>query len=268
MIRRILKYILIVSGCLSLILVILCLTSAPFWTWYKMSVKYAGIHRPPDAIVILGGGGMPSESGLMRCWYGAKAGNYYYRARIIIALPGDTADSMSSIRQMKKELILRGIQGNRIILESTGTNTRAQALNVYKIIESQPHVTPIQHMTSVIFHQPSYIPEGAQPAPKPGSGVRNSRSGILIITSPEHMYRAYRSFRKAGFIKTDGVPAFEQTIESGLTFDDRLLGGKRWMPSIGKNITLRYQFWTQLRYEQLIIREWLAIAYYKLNGWL
>ena len=127
MIRRILKYILIVFGCLSLILLILCFTSAPFWTWHKMSVKYAGIHRPPDAIVILGGGGMPSESGLMRCWYGAKAGNYYYRARIIIALPGDTADSLSSIRQMKKELILLKRMAFMLTVTRSGSSTRPQS---------------------------------------------------------------------------------------------------------------------------------------------
>jgi len=57
---------------------------------------------------------------------------------------------------------------------------------------------------------------------------------ILIITSPEHLYRAVRSFRKAGFMKVDGVPAFETAIESELSFDDSILGGNKWMPSIGK----------------------------------
>ena len=231
MILRILKYILFFFGCLFLILFIFCLTSAPFWTWYNMSTKHAGIHRPPEFIVVLGGGGMPSESGLMRTWYAARLGNHFFRSKIIIALPGDTVDSLSSVYQMKEELILRGISGKRISFESHGTNTRAQALNI-----ASSRVT------------------------------RNA--SLLIVTSPEHLYRAVLSFRKAGFLLVDGLPAFETAIESELSFDDRLLGGKKWLPAIGKNITVRYQFWTQLHYEQLIIREWLAIVYYKLNGWI
>ena len=37
---------------------------------------------------------------------------------------------------------------------------------------------------------------------------------------------------------------------------------------IGNNITLRYQFWTQLHYEELLLREVFALAYYKLKGWI
>ena len=238
MILRILKYILFFFGCLFLILFIFCLTSAPFWTWYNMSTKHAGIHRSPEFIVVLGGGGMPSESGLMRTWYAARLGNHFSRSKIIIALPGDTVDSLSSVYQMKEELILRGISGKRISFESLGTNTRAQALNI-----ASSRITRY--------------------------ALRVTRdASLLIVTSPEHLYRAVRTFRKAGFLLVDGCPAFETAIESELSFDDRLLGGKRWLPAIGKNITVRYQFWTQLHYEQLVMREWLAIVYYKLNGWI
>jgi uncharacterized SAM-binding protein YcdF (DUF218 family) len=156
---------------------------------------------------------------------------HFIQSKIIIALPGDTVDSLSSVCQMKEELVLRGIASNRILFESQGTNTRAQALNIASL-----RVTRI--------------------------------ASLLIVTSPEHLYRAVLSFRKAGFIKVDGVPAFETAIESELSFNDRLLGGKKWLPSIGKNITIRYQFWTQLHYEQMILREWLAIVFYKLSGWI
>ncbi len=244
MILRILKYILLFFGCFFLILFIFCLTTAPFMAWYKLSMKHAGIHRSPEFIVVLGGGGMPSESGLMRTWYAARAGNHFPLSKIIIALPGDTADSLSSVYQMKEELILRGISAKRILFESQGTNTRAQALNIARIEDRKSR---IEH------REPS---------------IQHPASSILIITSPEHLYRAFRSFRKAGFVRVDGLPAFETAIESELSFDDSLLGGKKWLPPIGKNITIRYEFWTQLRYEQLIIREWLAIVYYKLNGWI
>jgi uncharacterized SAM-binding protein YcdF (DUF218 family) len=244
---RILKYILASFGCLFLILIILSLTSAPFWTWYRMSTKYAGIHRPPYAIVVLGGGGMPSESGLMRCWYAAMAANHFPHAKIIIALPGNTKDSLSSINGMKKELMLRGVASDRILPEDSGTNTRAQAMNVKKIITN--YELRITKKLSIINYQLS-IPS------------------ILIITSPEHLYRAVLTFRKAGFMRVDGLPAFEAAIESDITFNDQMLGGRKWLPPIGKNITIRYQFWTQLHYEQLVIREWLAVVYYRLKGWI
>jgi uncharacterized SAM-binding protein YcdF (DUF218 family) len=237
-IRRILKYLLLFCGCVFFILFIFCMTTAPFWTWYRLSTKYAGIHRPPEVIVVLGGGGMPSESGLMRTWYTARIGNHFQKSKIIIALPGDTLDPLSSVCQMKAELVLRGISGKRISFESLGTNTRAQAINIFR---------------SSIKGQVSSA---------------KSQLNILIITSPEHLYRAVRSFRKAGFMKVDGVPAFETAIEYVLSFDDSILGGNKWMPSIGKNLGLRYEFWTQLHYEQLIIREWLAIGYYKIKGWI
>jgi uncharacterized SAM-binding protein YcdF (DUF218 family) len=207
------------------------MTTAPFWTWYRLSTKYAGVHRPPEVLVVLGGGGMPSESGLMRTWYAARLGNHFQKSKIIIALPGDTLDTLSSVCQMKSELVLRGISGKRISFESLGTNTRAQAINIYR-------------------------------------SCARSQLNILIITSPEHLYRAVRSFRKAGFMKVDGVPAFETAIESELSFDDSILGGNKWMPSIGRNLGLRYEFWTQFHYEQLILREWLAIGYYKIKGWI
>jgi hypothetical protein len=64
------------------------------------------------------------------------------------------------------------------------------------------------------------------------------------------------------------LPAFENTIESDLSFDDSSLGGKKWIPGIGKNLTVRYEFWRQMRYEELILREWMAIVYYKVKGWI
>jgi uncharacterized SAM-binding protein YcdF (DUF218 family) len=268
---RILKYFLFFFGCLFLILFIFCLTSAPFWTWYNLSTKHAGIHCAPEFIVVLGGGGMPSESGLMRTWYAARLGNHFTRSKIIIALPGDTADSLSSVYQMKEELILRGISGNRISFESLGTNTRAQAMNLFKRITNIEQGILNDEHRGITKSQSHKVTESQIDVVNRNSSFVDQYSkfkSILIVTSPEHLYRAVRTFRKAGFLLVDGAPAFETAIESELSFDDRLLGGKRWLPPIGKNITARYQFWTQLHYEELILREWIAIVYYKLNGWI
>jgi len=76
------------------------------------------------------------------------------------------------------------------------------------------------------------------------------------------------TFKKAGFLRVDGVPAFEAAIESDITFNDRMLGGREWIPGVGGNLSVRYHFWTQLRYEELMIREFLAIFYYQLKGWI
>ena len=240
--RLVAKGCLITVGCVATVMIILAFTTAPFWTWYGMGVKKAGINRPPDYIVLLGGGGMPSESGLMRTWHAARAAGYFTRARVIIALPGDTHDSLSSVSLMKAELVMRGVSPGRIMVEDSGTNTRAQALNVHRMIENSGQ-TP--HWSSDPRH-----------------------ASLLIVTSPEHLLRAFLTFRKAGFLKVDGLPAFEQAIESDITFNGYKLGGRTIIPDVGRNITLRYQFWTQMNYELLILREWAALGYYQLKGWI
>jgi len=241
-IRSSLASLMVIIGGIALVMIILAFTSAPFWIWYNMSVKKAGIHRPPDYIIVMGGGGMPSPSGLMRCWYAARVAARFTRARVIVALPGDASDSLSSVNQMKKELVLRGVAPGRIFLEDSGTNTRAEALNVRKLI---PDLEQRQHSSLLTAH-PS----------------------LLIVTSPEHILRAVLTFKKAGFTRVDGLPAFEKTIEANLDFNARNLGAHGWIPDVGKNITLRYQFWMQMEYEFLVLREYLAIAYYKLQGWI
>lgn len=249
---RILKYSLITFGCICFVSIILCFTSAPFWSYYLLATKNAGIHRPPDYIIVLGGGGMPSESALMRNWYAANVANRFSRSKIIIALPGDTTDRLSSVNLMKDELILHGIDRSRIILEPLGTNTRSQAINILKIISNNDQRTPnLEFHTSKIVNQYSIF------------------TSLIIVSSPEHINRAVLTFKKIGFVKVDGLPAFENAIESDLTYKDRTLGGCRWIiPGIGRNIVFRYQFWTQLHYEELIIREMFATAYYKLKGWI
>ena len=243
-ILRILKYLFITFGSVCLILLILCFTSAPFWTWYGLSTKKAGVHRPPEYIIVLGGGGMPSGSALMRTWYAANAANRFTRSKIIIALPGDTADRLSSVNLMKEELILRGIDRSRIMLEPLGTNTRSQAINIMKMITDY----------GLRITNKSYIV--------------HRTSSILIVSAPEHIYRAVLTFKKAGFMKVDALPAFENSIESDITYNDRLLGGRKWIPDLGNNITLRYRFWTQMMYEQSVMREVAAIVYYKIKGWI
>jgi len=246
---RFVKALLISLGLVAFVMIVLALTPAPFWMWYGLGVKKAGVHRPPDYIVVMGGGGMPSHSGLMRCWYAARVASHFNRARVIIALPGDGSDSLSSVSQMKKELELRGIASQRIFVEDSGTNTRAEAINIFKLIshieQRKPDDERNRELSPVACHM-----------------------SLLVVTSPEHLCRSVLAFKKAGFLKVDGVPAFEKAIEADLNFSARKLGSRRWMPDVGGSITIRYQFWIQMEYEFLVLREYLALAYYKLQGWI
>ena len=258
---RITRITMISLGSLFLLGVVLAFTSAPFWIWYGMGTARAKISDTPDYIVILGGSGIPSESGLMRTYYATKAADHFPRATLIVALPGDPADSLSSVFKMKEELILRCIAPERILLEDSGTNTRAQALMVKKLI--------LDARYSVLDTRYSVLDTGSTShVLRPTSHVPPLTSHLLLITSPEHLYRAVLTFEKAGFKHVNGLPAFASDVESDISFSARRLGGRKWLPDIGDSITLRYQFWTQLHYELLILREWMAIAYYWVNGWI
>ena len=131
---------------------------------------------------------------------------------------------------MRHDLITKGVDSLRVILEPNGLNTRMQALEISKFI--------------------------------------NLKSNLLLVTSPEHMYRAIRVFKKAGMDNTQGESAFEHAIESSLIYDDDILGGNNYILDMGDNTQLRYQFWNHFKYQIIVYREYMAIAYYKMKGWI
>jgi len=225
-----LKYYLIFSSIFFTIFIFLSFTTAPFWMYYYLGVSANKLKHKPDYIVVLGGGGMPSETGLMRTYYAKSTSAKHPNAKIIIALPGDSTDTTSAVFLMKKELIERGISANKISFETNGTNTRSQALEIAKTLSSDKN--------------------------------------ILIISSPEHMYRSVKTFIKAGLKNTGGEPAFEKAIETNLNFNDDDLGGNSAIPNVGNNTQLRYQFWNHMKYQIIVYREYFAITYYKLRAWI
>jgi uncharacterized SAM-binding protein YcdF (DUF218 family) len=228
---RLLRNLFVLIGIFFSICVLLALTSAPYWGYHWLGTSKSELVEKPSTIVLLGGGGMPSHSALMRSWYVAKATKSFPDARVIIAMPGDLTDSLSTPVLMKKELEIRGISSSKIGFENEGTNTRAQALNCQRYIKMQ--------------------------------------SPILLVTSPEHMRRAVLCFQKVGFEKVNALPAFENATEADLAFDDDKLGGnKTFVPDVGESINMRYQLWNHLKYEILIAREIVALTYYKLRGWI
>ena len=228
---RLLRNIFVFIGIFFSICVLLAFTSLPFQGYYWLGTSKAKLVSEPKVIILLGGGGMPSQSALMRCWHTEKASKSFPNATIIIAMPGDLEDSLSTPQLMKKELLIRGLNENKILFEDEGTNTRSQVLNCQRLVKMQ---TP-----------------------------------ILLITSPEHMRRSVLCFQKAGFEIVNALPAFENAIEADLSFDDDKLGGKRkYLPKVGGNTNMRYQLWNHLKYEILIAREMVALGYYKLRGWV
>jgi uncharacterized SAM-binding protein YcdF (DUF218 family) len=213
---------------------ILSFTTLPYWGYYWLGTSQSKISGKPDYIVLLGGGGMPSESSLMRTFFVHRAAVESPESRIVISIPGDPTDSLSTARLVAAELVLKGISPERILYEQTATNTRSEAIQ-------------LQHFNQEIL----------------------TDKAILLVTSPEHMRRAVLVFKKAGFTKVNALPTFENAIEANLFFDDDKLGGnKTLVPDIGDNTAVRYQFWNHLKYEILIAREMAALAYYKLRGWI
>lgn len=229
---KLVKGISILAGLLAIFMILISFTTLPYKGIYWLGTSSLKAELTPEYIIIMGGSAMPGKSGLIRSYYAAKVAEEFSGAEIIIALPGDIYDINSSIRLMQKELEIRNINPNRIILESEGKNTRYQALEIQKIIPMQ-------------------------------------KSSVLIVTSPEHMRRSILAFEKIGFQNINGVPAFDAVHDFELIFNDEELGGKnRFLPEIGNNTQIRYQFWKHLEYEIIFIREIVALGYYNLKGWI
>jgi uncharacterized SAM-binding protein YcdF (DUF218 family) len=234
LIRKTLRVGFISFGILFLIIILISFTSLPFWGYYWLGTSQSEISGNPEYIILLGGGGMPSESSLMRAFFVHRAAIESPESKIIISIPGNVADTTSTARMVAAELILKGISHERILYEQTATNTRSEAIQLQN------------------FNQ-----------------EKLTNKAILLVTSPEHMRRSVLVFKKAGFSKVSALPTFENAIEADLFFDDDQLGGRKTIvPDIGNHTSVRYQFWNHLKYEILIAREMAALAYYKLRGWI
>jgi uncharacterized SAM-binding protein YcdF (DUF218 family) len=224
------KWITLIFGVFFITIIILSFTTLPFWMYYNLSVSEQKLKSDPKYIVVMSGSGIPSESGLMRTYYATEVAKTYLNTKVIVTMPGDTTDNTSACYLMKKELTIRGIESNRISFENVGTNTRSQAQEVKKIIKGNP--------------------------------------SIIIITSPEHIYRSLATFNNVGLTNVTGHAAFEEAVEASFIFKDDDLGGNNIIPNIGNNTQIRYQFWNHLKYQIIVYREYAAICFYKLKGWI
>lgn len=227
------KILLLFSGSVFILLCVLAFTQIPFNAYYNLGTSNSRITKAPATIIMLSGNGIPSESGLLRAYCTARLANENPGASVIISMPGNLADSMSAPQLTARELEMRGIEKKRISFENLGRNTREQALK---------------------------LAEGKNPA--------QLNLPVTLVTSPEHMKRAVLVFRKCGFTAVSGSPTFEFAITTDITFNDNDLKGNTFVPPIGNNMQVRYQFWAHLKLEVLVIREYFGLVYYKLRGWI
>jgi uncharacterized SAM-binding protein YcdF (DUF218 family) len=232
LIRRLLTGVLATAGLVLLTILALCFTPYPWRAYAWLARDGHVLTTSPEVLVLMGGGGIPSESGLMRSYVLAQLARKYSNAMVAVAMP-DTND-VSCIR-MREELILRGIAPDRIVWEDQGRNTREQAMRLHAMLYA----------------------DGMEPA-------------VLVVTSPNHMKRTLLTFRKAGFHDITGVAEFGESLNADMTYAREELGGKTALalPDIGQSYTLRYTFWNNLYFQLRTLHELAGLAYYRLMGWI
>lgn len=217
-------------GLIALIFVVLSFTDYPYYAYHWLGTVNAKITHKPDYIVVMGAGGMPSAKGVLRCYFAAKVAEMYPEARLIITLPADSANFAQSAHQlMIDDLITRGVDSTRILSEYKGSNTYTQAREIRQMI--------------------------AEPSPS-----------LILITSPDHMYRSVLTFKKQGFEKTSGLATFEHALDQELLYEKDESG--KVTDKSSQMLGLRYNFWGYMNYQIIVLREYLAIAYYKVQGYI
>ena len=199
----------------------------------------------PTHILVLGGSGIPGESGLMRLWYAAEAAKVHPEVPVWMALPcaeGDRNDAAAAA--YAEELRMRGVDPGRCDPRACGENTHEQAVGLVRALE--------------------------------GAGA----SRVLLVTSPEHVRRACMAVRRAAReggteIEVRGLPAENLSLEDhgaeteGAGPAESAEGGMEAGGSGGAAPeVLRYEFWNHARYSLDACREGVALGYYWVKGWI
>ena len=169
----------VIAAVILFLQIILALTGPPQCIVDWLEMPEIAPRETPRNIVILGGGGIPSGSGLLRTYYAAQYGKNLTGTTFVVSLPADTDPETSSVGRMRDELVLRGIPPSAIRMEYHGLNTHEQAVNIQRLLWPEA------------LNQP-----------------------ILIVTSGYHMRRGVACFRKLGFTKVAGLLASEIGAET------------------------------------------------------
>jgi len=222
------RYLVVTIGSVFIVLVALAFTRIPYDIHRWLGYTVSTYTYKPEYLVMLGGSGMPSESNLIRLYYLQNLATKFPESKIIITHPYDTA----VVLEMVDFIFKMGVKKDRISIMLKGTNTREQAS---ELISAFPAL---------------------------------QSSKIVIVTSPENMYRSILTFKKLHFKQVGGEPAYENAMYVDLSYDRKKLGEKYYVPDVSENMSLRYDFWNYLKLEVTVLRELTAILYYKLNGWI
>jgi uncharacterized SAM-binding protein YcdF (DUF218 family) len=159
-------------GLIATIAVVIAFVGIPSTVVRWMTFSDHTLEGEPSVIVVLGGGGVPSESGLIRTYYGAEASHAYPEAEVIVSLPTDLDPETSSVGRMRDELVMRGVPSSVIKLEHKARNTHEQAEAIRDML-----------------------------------GLDQLQDPVLLVTSPSHMRRSVLSFQRAGFHNVAGLLA-------------------------------------------------------------
>jgi uncharacterized SAM-binding protein YcdF (DUF218 family) len=146
-------------------------------------VADAGAIEDPRYIVVLGGGGIPSDTGLMRTYYGAQHSMAFPDATVIVSLPADEDPDTNSVGRMRDELIMRGVPASSIMMETRGRNTREQAARIHAML---------------------------------GPGAIDDP--VHIVTERTHLRRTLLCFRKAGFTRVFGIGTYNTGAEADIGY--------------------------------------------------
>lgn len=221
-------------------------TNLPWRAYRRLAECPEPSSREPTHILVMGGSGIPGKSGLMRTFYGAQAAARHPDADVLVAMPLEADDSAAS-RAYLAELRLRGVLPERMRILPRGRNTREQALRL------------AEHL-----------------------GKAAASSTVLVVSDPEHIRRTAASLRKAGIPHLAALPAHPLSIEDPLPWRAAELDlhscsapsadcpppPRSLVPDIGASMRLRYNLWANLGYTLEGLREYTAMAYYRLRGWL
>ncbi len=241
---RLVRGTLLLIGLLSLLALAAQFTSLPWRAYRRLAEIPDPCPHPPSHILVMGGSGIPGESGLMRTFYAAQAALRHPKAQVLVALPLGVAQSDAS-RAYLDEIRLRGVPADRIRILAGGRNTREQALRLAESFSGQTN----------LFH-------------------------VLVVSDPDHIRRTAACIRKACAVagvsvQLAALPAHPFSIEDSLPWRAADLDApgaspatQALVPDVGSSLHLRYNLWANLNYTFDALREHTAWLYYRLRGWL
>lgn len=137
----------------------------------------------PRVIVVLGGGGIPSTTSLVRLYYAAEYGRGLTGTVFVVSLPSNIDPEHASVGRMRDELVMRGIPTTRIRMETRGLGTRDEAIKVRELL-----------------------------------GDEALRQPLVVVSSEFHLHRAVLAFQRVGFANVRGLYAGDIGAEAEFRF--------------------------------------------------